>query len=275
MSNGFYKRRRGILEHLEAGTIGLLDLAIHDYLNLKANLQIGSDCSIPPGVCFTSAVAIHALCPKEISERTVRRSLEYLEKIGWIKRWLRPGKRGNYAVLICRAGVHDLSGVEYRINGAETTDWRKPVVIPAADCPQSGLELSGYREVRIKNREKSSDVVAKKASPPADGRFKPFIEFAFIAFEGKYNYKPTWGTGEFTNLSKFLKQHPEIPYRELSHAFTKYLASDSTYYAEKGHKLTVFLKDFDGLRAPGDAPRNGSRHAAPHIPTAADCRPSR
>lgn len=164
MSNGFYKRRRGILEHLEAGTIGLLDLAIHDYLNLKANLQIGSDCSIPPGVCFTSAVAIHALCPKEISERTVRRSLEYLEKIGWIKRWLRPGKRGNYAVLICRAGVHDLSGVEYRINGVATTDWRHPVLIPAADCPQSGPDLSGYREVRIESREKRKGKTASTAS---------------------------------------------------------------------------------------------------------------
>ena len=26
---GFYKRRRGILEHLEAGIISLLDLAVH------------------------------------------------------------------------------------------------------------------------------------------------------------------------------------------------------------------------------------------------------
>jgi hypothetical protein len=41
MSAGFYKRCRGLLEHIEAGTIDLLEDGIHDYLNLKANLLIG------------------------------------------------------------------------------------------------------------------------------------------------------------------------------------------------------------------------------------------
>jgi hypothetical protein len=153
MSRGYYKRRRGILEHLENGTIGLLDLAVHDYLSLKANLLIGSDCSIPPGVCFTSAVAIHALCPREISERAVRRSLAHLVKIGWIKRWHIRGKSGNYPILVCRASVHDVSGVEYRVNGLETVDWRRPVLVLAALCPQSSSGLSGYREERVENRE--------------------------------------------------------------------------------------------------------------------------
>jgi hypothetical protein len=279
MSSGYYKRRRGILEHLEDGTISLLDLAVHDYLNLKANLVIGNGSSLPPGVCRTSAAAIHATCPRQISERAIQRSLEHLEGIGWIKRWNIRGKRGNYPVLVCRASVHDLSGNEHRVDGTKTIDWKAPVLVPVGDLSSlrelADAKLSGDREVRIKNREKSSDVVAKKASPPADGRFKPFIEFAFIAYEGKYNYKPTWGTGEFTNLSKFLKQHPEIQYRDLSRAFTKYLASESMYYTEKGHKLTVFLKDFDGLRATDDTSRNGSPHSAPRIPTAADCRPNR
>ena len=49
MSEGFYKRRRGIVEHIEAGSIDLLEDGIHDYLSLKANLVIGSACSIPVG----------------------------------------------------------------------------------------------------------------------------------------------------------------------------------------------------------------------------------
>ncbi len=133
MSAGFYKRRRGILEHLEAGTISLLDLAVHDYLNLKANLVLGSGTSIPPGVCITSAVAIHAMCPSQISERAIQRSLEHLEKIGWIKRWTIRGKRGNYPVLVCRSSVHDLSGDEYRVSGEETIDWRNPVLAPVGE----------------------------------------------------------------------------------------------------------------------------------------------
>lgn len=154
------------LEHLEAGTIGLLDLAIHDYLNLKANLIIGTSCSTPPGVCFSSAVAIHALCPTEISERTVRRSLEHLERIGWIKRWPIRGKRGNYPILVCRASVHDLSGVEYRVNGLETTNWRNPVLILAALCPHSGPSLSGSREVESRE-ERETLTPSASLSPDA------------------------------------------------------------------------------------------------------------
>jgi len=35
MSAGFYKRRRGVVEHIENGTIDLLEDGIHDYLSLS------------------------------------------------------------------------------------------------------------------------------------------------------------------------------------------------------------------------------------------------
>ena len=160
MSAGFYKRRRGVLEHLESGKISLLDLAIHDYLNLKANLVVGGPCTVPPGICISSAAAIHATCPSQISERAVQRSLERLEKIGWIRRWNVRGKRGNYPVLVCRSSVHDLSGNEYRVNGEDTTDWRSPALVPVGELSslpsKADAKLSGDREVRSKNREKKA-----------------------------------------------------------------------------------------------------------------------
>ena len=166
MSRGFYKRRRGILEHLEAGAISLLDLAVHDYLNLTANLMVGNGSSIPPGVCITSAVAIHATCPSQISERAIQRSLQHLKKIGWIKSWNVPGKRGNYPILVCRASVHDLSGKEYRVNGEATSDWKQPVLIPVAelspDWSEADANLSGDREVRIESKS-----TEKKKGAPA------------------------------------------------------------------------------------------------------------
>jgi hypothetical protein len=167
---GFYKRRRGILEHLEAGTISLLDLAVHDYLNLKANLVVGNGSSLPPGVCVTSAAAIHATCPSQISERAIQRSLEHLEEIGWIKRWNVRGKRGNYPVLVCRASVHDLSGNEYRVNGEATTDWRNPVLEPVADLSalssETDAKLSGDREVRTEKREREEAGATAAALSP-------------------------------------------------------------------------------------------------------------
>ena len=174
---GFYKRRRGILEHLEAGTISLLDLAVHDYLNLKANLVAGSGSSLPPGVCITSATAIHATCPSQISERAIQRSLEHLEEIGWIRRWNVRGKRGNYPVLVCRASVHDLSGNEYRVNGEATTDWRNPVLEPVGDLSplssKADAKLSGDREVRTEKKEGEEAAAATAASPGGETKPKP------------------------------------------------------------------------------------------------------
>ena len=90
MSGGFYKRRRGILEHLEAGRLSLLDSGVHDYLCLNANQIVGNGSLTPPGEVRTSAAAIAAGCPRQYSpERAIRRSLERLEKIGFIKRCLK------------------------------------------------------------------------------------------------------------------------------------------------------------------------------------------
>lgn len=163
MSGGFYKRRRGILEHIESGKISILESGIHDYLLLKANLRLGDGYPIPAGICLTSAPAIHAHC-RCVSERTIRRCLEHLAELDFIKVWKTKGKRGNYHVLLCRASVHDLSGSEFRVNSEKTTDWHSPVYAPvrevSADCPGTVRSLSGYRE--LENREEREE---KKPTP--------------------------------------------------------------------------------------------------------------
>jgi hypothetical protein len=166
MSEGFYKRRRGILEHIESHSIDLLESGIHDFLLLKANLVVGGKYPLPPGVCRTSAPAIHAYCPR-VSVKTIQRCLKDLETLGYIKTWKIPGKRGNYPVLICRASVHDRSGNEYRINGEKTKDWRDPVIEPVGELSGSSRgivgELSGNREVRREKGEKPTATAAKTA----------------------------------------------------------------------------------------------------------------
>jgi len=185
MSTGFYKRRRGVVEHVDAGTIDLLELGVHDYLNLKANLLIDSDPYYPAGVCVTSAVALCSLCGR-ISERTMQRILSKLERIGWIKTWKTPGKRGNYVVLICRASVHNLSGTEYRVNGEATTDWRRPIYERVGEvsgsCPPVVLEVATLRERRIEKREEktpsgvSPSAIASLESETRSAAFAVFWE---------------------------------------------------------------------------------------------------
>jgi hypothetical protein len=156
MSNyvGWYPRRRGILEHLEKGSISLLDSAVHDFLCLT--------CDYRTGVARASAEKIRILCPSEITLRAVQRSLAHLEKIGWIKRWRTHGQRGNYPILIARFPVYgtsksdsifvtdggtehdtDVSPRWYRVNAERTTDWRFVQFEPVTDMsPNLSLVVS-------------------------------------------------------------------------------------------------------------------------------------
>src|SRR6202042_2778249 len=82
-NRGWYARRRGILEHLEAGTITLLDSGIHDWLCMIADYRTG--------LAIASSEKIIALCGNSVEGRTIRRSLARLEALGWIKRWMVKG----------------------------------------------------------------------------------------------------------------------------------------------------------------------------------------
>lgn len=154
---GWYPRRRGILEHLDRGTISLLDLAVHDFLCLIADHATG--------IAYASSEKIHALCPVEINARAIRRSLAKMERIRWIKRFCVRGRRGNYPILIARYFVRDASGTWLSVNADKTTDFgniqfdavhdaafltsrvdREPV------SEQVG-ELSGIQEGRFENSE--------------------------------------------------------------------------------------------------------------------------
>jgi hypothetical protein len=155
VSTGFYKRRRGILQHIESGKISLLESGIHDYLCLKANVLIDPAGNIPPGIVFSSAIAVALLCP-DLGERTIRRKLDHLEEIGWIKRWKRDqGQRGNYPILVARLrvferreAVRESAVKEYWVNASATTDWRNPVLVPCRESAVTPVEQSPFIDTR-------------------------------------------------------------------------------------------------------------------------------
>lgn len=253
MSVGYYKRRRGILDHIDSGAVDLLETGIHDYLSLKANLLIGSPCSIPVGVVFTSAPAIHVHCHR-VSERTIQRCLEHMEAIGWLKfsAWRTDGKRGNYPVLLCRGSVHDLSGNEYRINGEKTTDWRLPVYEPVGEVSGSVstgvVTLSGNREVRSEEatREKKSKAKpAAKTTQPADPRFQLFVDFAYRSYEAKHAQKPNWNEKHFNGLKALLKRNQTLTLAELERRWQHYSGSTEPFTANQGDSLAYFCSNFD------------------------------
>jgi len=191
MPGGWYPRRRGILEHLENGTISLLDSAVHDFLCLT--------CDHKTGLAWSSAKKIQLLAPVDLNERAVRRSLEKLAELGWIKRWVQKGKRGNYPILIARfyvkcfgilppSSVRDVSVIPsakpsanmsvkwWKVNADRTTDWRNIQYDPVredvledvreenekseATLPGERRSLSGLQEVKTldpQEREHTQD----------------------------------------------------------------------------------------------------------------------
>jgi hypothetical protein len=248
VSSGFYKRRRGILEHIEAGEIDLVESGIHDYLSLKANLLIGSPSAIPVGVCFTSAPAIHAHC-KRVSERSIQRCLSHLEEIGWLKTFRAPNQRGNYPALICRASVHDLSGNEYRINADATTDWRHPVYEPVVQAsPETSnpvRKVAGLKEERVRNREGMKP--APKPAAPTDARFQPFFAYAFESYRAKHQRAPIWTGKDRTGLKNLLQSQTAaaLPLERLRVLWENFSASTEPFQLKQGDSLAYFCSNID------------------------------
>ena len=229
MSNysGWYPRRRGILEHLDKGSISLLDLAVHDFLCLI--------CDYRTGIARASAEKIRALCPSGITLREIQRSLAHLEKIGWIKRWRTHGQRGNYPILIARFSVYgtsksdsisvtedgtepdtDMSPKWYRVNAEHTTDWRNVQFEPDTDMSPSaslvvlkavtgrGTDVSPIQEVEVRTEKKDSKTQKEPESAVAlrvkkdfknpkipDPRFQPLKNAFFEEFERRFGINQT------------------------------------------------------------------------------------
>jgi hypothetical protein len=251
MRAGWYKRRRGILEHLENGEIGLIDLAIHDFLLLKANLVDDPASALPAGVCITSARAIYETCIRDktrngFTERTVRRSLEHLERIGWIKRFREQGKHGNYPIVIERASVHDLSVKEFRVSAAETIDWRQPKLIPAVTCPRPVRDVSTLREVE-KKREREKKTPAPKVTAPADPRFQPFFSFAYESYKAKHQRKPIWQGKERSGLKNLLRNQSaaDLPLERLNTLYQNFISSTESFTVKQKDSLAYFCSNID------------------------------
>jgi hypothetical protein len=178
---GWYPRRRGILEHLEQGTITLLDDAVHDFLCLTADHRTG--------VTWVSAEKIHVLAGAGISLRAIQRSLAKLEVLEWVKRFRVHGKRGNYATLIGRYFVRDASLRWWSVNLSRTNDWRNVQFDPVTDASfvrnaagkggdtGDGTEASPIQEGRIQTEDLRGVDVERDSKCEGDVASSPFEGF--------------------------------------------------------------------------------------------------
>jgi len=114
---GFAQIRRGILDHLRAARLTLMEFAAYVVVIILADKATG----IWRGSAKALAVEV---C---VSERQARHLLESLERKSYVKRFATRRKRGNYPVLVARYEVTFGAYKGMRLNAERTTDWRNPV----------------------------------------------------------------------------------------------------------------------------------------------------
>lgn len=153
--NGWYPRRRGAGDHLATGRISLFDDGVHDFLCMNAQARVDPKSSVPAGVWMGSAKKIWLLTARQCPERAIQRSLQKLERIGWVKRWKRHGQRGDYPMQISKFVVTDLSGEKFLVNAEATIDWKQPVLEP---CTLSRTELSPKRHRTVTPPTRSEEL---------------------------------------------------------------------------------------------------------------------
>jgi hypothetical protein len=212
-AGGYLRLRRGILQHLDAGTISLLDFSVYVWLMLKADYKTG--------LAWGCAEKIRVHASRGTSLRAIQRSIDRLEHIGWLKRWRTHGQRGNYPILIARFSVfyecvateevchysvtHTVTDAslsvslrEHRVNIERTTDYNDiqydhvtdsvtdvtPSVSPLSHrgVTDDDTEASPNKELRTKDSK-------KKEKPDADNNSHR-TNRGDAASETKSNHQP-------------------------------------------------------------------------------------
>jgi len=167
MASGYYKRRRGIYQHLETCSLNLLDLALHDWLCGHAQPFMGQN--VPAGVWLGSSAVIFDKTGRdpEFNPRRLRRRLERLEGLNYIRKFRI--NKSTFAYVINKQTVYSVTGSEYLVNAEETTDWRHPKYEvdrqvtgsrPADDLLVTGSRpapMSNIRDYRDKETEETVD----------------------------------------------------------------------------------------------------------------------
>jgi hypothetical protein len=138
LSAGWYPRRRGAGDHLATGEISLFDDGVHDFLCMNAQSRIDPTSKVPPGVWLGSARKIWLLTRRQGTERAIQRSLQKLERLGWIKRFRTPEQSGDYPILIAKFVVTGRAPERFLVNAKDTVDWRYPK-LDLCTAPGTGL----------------------------------------------------------------------------------------------------------------------------------------
>jgi|SRR5579872_252652 len=249
--NGFLAHRRGIWEHVRTGRLTLQDVAVHQYVAAQADTRTG--------VWNGSAAALAGeLC---ISARIARRLLERLSRGDYLRRFPIPGKHVCYPILVHKYrpsnGEHKGEQLD-AINSISPIDLRYvPIENGEQEGEQRGEHVSSQK--RSKNREeRKKQTPAAKPAPPADPRFRPFVDFAYKTFEKKHKGKPSWLGKDFSRLKALLQANASLSGNELERRWTAFLESTEPFTSKQGDSLAYFASHCDQFSGGPNSPTGGN-----------------
>jgi hypothetical protein len=247
-STGWYPRRRGAGDHLASARISLFDDGLHDFLCMNAQARVDPSSKTPPGVWIGSARKIWLLTGRQGTEREIQRSLQKLERIGWIKRWIKSGQRGDYPILIAKFVVTGprqkaqnseevaapiSAPTKLVVNAKATTDWQHPILEPA---PNSDEVLSPLLQ-EVKNLKRTQHPKNRGADP----RFKPIVEHYYEG-QRKAGIEPNCDRSDFGALGSWLKKNPGRSLESIAASLSNALGSTDHFPLRPGFRLREFLE---------------------------------
>lgn len=229
LTTGFVKMRRGIHEHITDGKLTWTQAHIYIDLILLANPA--------SGIWRGSAGYLEALFGE--AKRTIKDALQRLEELGYIKRFMVPGSRHNYPILVNKYLVSLGVLTNKRLNATKTTDYSHPIYedgperVPldvSDDVPLTARNNKRDLEKRELRKEKTRTKKQLLASLGPSPDFDAFWDAypvkkkkqeARIAWENEVNgnakeviasierLKPSrsWQEGYIPHPTTFLNQH--------------------------------------------------------------------
>jgi hypothetical protein len=248
-ANGFLQLRRGLWEHVRDGRLTHTEALTYMYMLTQADTRTGV------WLGSAGALAGELAMPKS----TAKYALAKLEGT-YIRRFPVPGRHTCYPILLHKFLVTDGQHVGLRLDALSSVSPTSLVYVDKNDLQHVVSQVVQHigPQKRIEKREQRKTLSAKHA-PRADPRFRPFLEFAFGAFEQKHGQKPTWGGKDYKALARMLASNKSMDTAELERRFRNYLGSTEAFTKKQGDSLAYFCAHADSfLSGPMLEPRKAA-----------------
>jgi hypothetical protein len=239
-ANGFLQLRRGVFEHIKDGRMSHLDGLVFIYIASQADTRTG--------IWNGSAGALAGeIC---LSSRNARRALERLSlsaKGGYIKRFPVPGSHVCYPILVNKFLVTDGEHKGEHLNARDSKSVGELTYVRSEqECEQIGEHVTSQKILETREGRKRQKPAA---TPLADQRYQPFVNYAFKSFEAKHGQKPSWSGKDFKSLKALLKRNQPLTPAELERRWNHYVGSTEAFTAKQGYSLAYFCAHIDAFIA--------------------------